>query len=125
MDTHQQVMVWKERLAAAESASRDGNRSRAELLYRQAIAMAERLSEQERVTSLIHLADFYARNQEYAKAEPLYRESADIYERTFGPRNFIGAMCLRSLGEVLEALGKEAEAQTVKTRVTEILGALG
>lgn len=124
MDTYQQVLAWKERLAAAESASREGHRGRAELLYKQALEMSDRLSEQERVTSLIHLADFYARNQEYGKAEPLYRQSADIYERTFGSRNFIGAMCLRSLGEVLEALGKEAEAKTVRSRVTEILGAI-
>lgn len=124
MDTYQQVLSWKERLATAENASRDGNRGRAETLYQQALEMCDRLSEQERVTSLIHLADFYARNHEYEKAEPLYRQSADIYERTFGSRNFIGAMCLRSLGEVLEALGKEAEAKVVHSRVTEILGAL-
>jgi hypothetical protein len=124
MDTYQKVLIWKERLSVAENASRDGQRPRAELLYRQALDMSQSLSDQERVTSLIHLADFYAGGQNYVKAEPLYRQAADIYERTFGPRNIIGAMCLRSLGEVLEALGKDAEAQTVKTRVTEILGAL-
>lgn len=124
MDSYQKVLAWKDRLAAAEMASRDGNRSRAEVLYRNALQMSESLSAQERVTSLIHLADFYARREEYAKAEPLYRQASDLYERTFGPRNFIGAMCLQSLGDVLEALGKEAEAQSVKTRVTEILGTL-
>lgn len=122
--TYQKVLVWKERLTVAETASRDGNRSRAELLYIQAMEMSTGLSEQERVTSLIHLADFYAGGRNFVKAEPLYRQAAEIYERTFGPRNIIGAMCLRSLGEALEALGKQAEAETVKTRVTEILGAL-
>jgi hypothetical protein len=124
MDTYHRVLAWKERLAAAETSSREGNRARAELLYVQALDMSDILSDQERVTSLIHLADFYAGREDFVKAEPLYRQAADIYERTFGPRNFIGAMCLRSLGEVLEALGKEAEAHTVKLRVTEILGAL-
>jgi tetratricopeptide (TPR) repeat protein len=124
VDTYQKVLAWKDRLAAAETASRDGNRSRAELLYRQALEMSEKLSDQEQVTTLIHLADFYAVRADYVQAEPLYRQAAELYERTFGPRNFIGAMCLRSLGEVLEALGKEAEAQSVRVRVTEILGAL-
>lgn len=125
MDTYQKVLAWKERLTTAESASREGNRARAELLYKQALDMSGTLSDNERVTTLIHLADFYAGAQSYAKAEPLYRQAVEIYERTFGPRNIIGAMCLRSLGEVLEALGKEAEAQTIKTRATEILVALG
>jgi tetratricopeptide (TPR) repeat protein len=124
MDTYQKVLTWKERLLVAEAASKDGARTRAELLYKQALEMSAALSDQERVTSLIHLADFYASGHDYVKAEPLYRQAADIYERTFGPRNIIGAMCLRSLGEVLEALGKDAEAKSVKTRVTEILGAL-
>lgn len=124
MDTYAKVVAWKERLFTAEEASREGNKTRAELLYKQAMDMSQSLSDQERVTSLIHLADFYAGGQHYVKAEPLYRQAAEIYERTFGPKNIIGAMCLRSLGEVLEALGKEAEAETVKLRVTEILGAL-
>ena len=124
MDTYQKVLAWKEKLSDAESASREGNRSRAELVYKQALEMSRSLTDQEHVTSLIHLADFYAGKQDYVKAEPLYRQATEIYERTFGPRNFIGAMCLRSLGEVLEALGKDSEARTVKTRVTEILGAL-
>jgi hypothetical protein len=124
MNSHNQVLNWKERLAEAENASRAGNREQAELLYNQSLKIAGDLGDQERVTTLIHLADFYATGKVYTKAEPLYRQASEIYERTFGSHNFIGAMCLSSLGDVLQALGKDAEATTIKTRVTEILGAL-
>ena len=124
MDSYQKELVWRDRLAAAETASKRGEKSRAELLYKQALALASLLSEQNHVTSLIHLADFYASGQEFHLAEPLFRQAVDIYERTFGSRNFIGAMCLRSLSEVLEAQGKSVEAETVKVKAMEILGAL-
>jgi tetratricopeptide (TPR) repeat protein len=124
MDSYQRVLTWRDRLAAAEKASKEGNRPKAELLYRQAMDISASLSEQEHVTSIIHLADFYGSGQEYERAEPLYRKAAELYERSFGPRNFIGAMCLRSLGDVLEALGKQTEAQSIKTRAMEILGTL-
>jgi hypothetical protein len=54
----------------------------------------------------------------------LYRQAAATYEKHFGPTNIIGAMCLRSLGEVLQALGKDTEADTVKTRASAILSTL-
>lgn len=124
MDSHQKVLAWRNRLTAAEKASKGGNRSKAELLYKQALEMSPALSEQERLTSVIHLADFYCAQKDYIHAEPLYRQAAESYEKHFGRRNIIGAMCLRSLGEVLEALGKESEASSVKTKAMEILSTL-
>lgn len=124
MDSYQKELAWRDRLAAAEAASKRGEKSRAEALYKQSLELGTRLGEQNHVTSLIHLADFYAGGGEFQLAEPLFRQAVDIFEKAFGTRNFIGAMCLRSLGEVLEAQGKDAEAQTVKGRAMEILGAL-
>jgi hypothetical protein len=124
MDSYEKVLNWRDRLAAAEKASKEGNKSRAEVLYKQALQMTPALTEQEQITSIIHLADFYYANKNYASAEPLYRQAAATYEKHFGPKNIIGAMCLRSLGEVLEALGKDGEANTIKSRASEILSAL-
>jgi tetratricopeptide (TPR) repeat protein len=124
MDSYQKVLYWRDRLAAAEKMSKEGNKQRAEVLYRQALDMTPELTEQEQITSVVHLADFYLANKNFAKAEPLYRRAAESYEKQFGPKNIIAAMCLRSLGDALEGLGKDSEATAIKSRSAEILSAL-
>lgn len=127
MDTHEHVLTWRNLLSDAERSSKAGEITRAEDLYRQALALAEKgggLNDQELVTSLIHLADFYFTHRSYDRSEPLYRRALSIYERIFGTENFISAICMRSLGEVLDAQGKAAEAADIRKRSREILQAL-
>ncbi len=124
MDTHQRVITWRSTLAEAEQASRQGEAAKSERLYKEALTLAEQaggLNDQELVTSLIHLADFYFASKSYDRAEPLYRRALEIYERIFGVENFISAICMGSLGDVLAAQGKSSEAADVKRRSREVL----
>src|SRR5581483_8343383 len=100
MTTYKRVVEWRDTLNAAETESKDDQVNDAEDLYQQALTMARSgLEIQEVLTTLIHLADFYARHQQHDKAEPLYKDALGMYEKAFGTSNFISAMCLRSLSE--------------------------
>jgi len=125
MTTYKRVVEWRDTLSAAETASKDQLVTDAEVLYQQALTMARKgLEIQEVLTTLIHLADFYARHQRHDQAEPLYKDALSMYENAFGTSNFISAMCLRSLSETLAAQGKLEEATEMKMRSAEILSSL-
>jgi tetratricopeptide (TPR) repeat protein len=125
MTTYRKVVEWRDTLNAAEAASKELQVTDAEMLYQNALTMAKSgLEMQEVLTTLIHLADFYARHQQHDQAEPLYKEALALYEKQFGTSNFISAMCLRSLSETLAAQGKMDEATEVKMRSADILSSL-
>ena len=74
-------------------------------------------------TSLNNLALIYEHQGEYSKAEPLYRRSLAIWEKSFGPdhpqvaaglRNY--AMLLRDTGRFEEALELEARAAPIEAK---------
>lgn len=117
---YEKVLAWRAVLDEAATASKAGDRQLAETKYQTALRLSSALSDQELVTSLIHLADFLSAAKEFARAEPLYRQAAEIYDRSFGPHNFIAAMCWNSLSSVLKALGKDAEAEAVKAKASRI-----
>ena len=121
------VIAWKDRLSAAVRASRTQQATLAEVLYKQAIDLGKAIGPQshEHVTSLINLADFYAAQNQPAKAEPLYRRVLTIYENLYGNNSFLASVCLQSLAITVEAQGKADEAAVLRARLSNPVNAFG
>jgi Tetratricopeptide repeat len=71
-------------------------------------------------TSLEVLADCYMRQGKYAKAEPLRREAAAIWEAVFGPFDSTVARALDDHAIVLRDLHRAEEADTLSSRAAFI-----
>ena len=93
----------------ALSLESKGDYAAAELLYRRALAIAEKAlgpDHPETAGSLNNLASLLESKGDYAAAEPLYRRALAIAERTLGPDH----PTTRTIRESLDALlGKGAK----------------
>lgn len=64
---------------------------------------------------LVELADLCADNRRYEKSEVLYRQAVSIFEAIFGPDHICTLLATRNLAEVMDTLGREADAHSLRT----------
>jgi CHAT domain-containing protein/tetratricopeptide (TPR) repeat protein len=67
-----------------------------------------------------NLAHIYTEAGQYARAEPLYKESLSIREQVSGPDSREVAICLNNLGELYRQMGRYGEAEPVLLRCLRI-----
>lgn len=97
--------------------------SQAERLYRQALAIREKILKPEHcdiATSLNNLALLYQNEGRYVEAEPLYRRALVIVEKVLGPEHPTTAASLNNLALLLKTQGKHQEAERLYRRALEI-----
>ncbi len=100
-----------------------GKYVRAELLYRRALAIREKVLGPEHLdvaTSLNNLAALYLGQGKYAEAEPLYQRALAIKEKTLGPEDPEVALILGNYATLLRVLNRRAEAKKMKARAKAI-----
>jgi Flp pilus assembly protein TadD len=97
-----------------------GKYARAESLARRAESIAAPDSI-ERAEILNTLGMVYRRRGRLEKAEPLYRESVALFERTAGPESPETAAAWNNLARVLQARGHMAEAAVLYRRAETVL----
>lgn len=97
--------------------------SQAESLYRQALAMRERVLGQEHpdvAESLNDLGELYDHQGKYSEAESLYQRALAIREQALGPQDPKVAESLNNLGELYSHRGKYNEAESLYQRALAI-----
>jgi CHAT domain-containing protein/Tfp pilus assembly protein PilF len=70
--------------------------------------------------SLYNLARLYRAQDRYAEAEPLYRRSLELWEKTYGPNHPYVAGALSGLARAHERQGRYAEAEELYRRALAI-----
>jgi tetratricopeptide (TPR) repeat protein len=97
--------------------------ARAEVLYRQALAIQEQLlgpTHPAFALGLGTLADLERRRGQFAQAEPLFRRALAVQERALGPTHPTLARTLDRLAMLLRQTGRDAEAAELEARAQEI-----
>ena len=100
------------------------DRSRAETLFRRALAIWETALGPEHPQvglSLNNLAELYRDQGNYAEAEPLYQRALAIFENTLGPEHLQVGLGMNNLALLYHAQGNHAEAQPLYQRSLTIL----
>ncbi len=95
------------------------DRSRAEALFRRALAIWETALGPEHPQvglSLNNLAELYRDQGNYAEAEPLFQRSLAIFEKALGPEHLQVGLSLNNLALLYHAQGNHAEAQPLYQR---------
>lgn len=103
----------------ALSLESKGDLAAAELLFRQAVAIAEKSlgpNHPDTAGSLNNLASLLESKGDYAAAEPLYGRALAIVETTLGPGDPRTAAALDNLAGLLEAEGNYAAAEPLYRR---------
>jgi hypothetical protein len=70
--------------------------------------------------SLGKLAELLGDKGDYDAAEPLYRESVDIFEKTLPPNHPHIHASLSRLASLLREMGRDAEAEELETRLEAV-----
>ncbi len=110
-------------LAAGEKQRQEGKFHAAELLFGQALTVAQSdrdTSVSDRALVLQHLATLYYESGRTSDAEETYRRICTMWERERGAYHPAVALCLEVLAEINRAQGKTAEAQTIRARAKSI-----
>ena len=97
-----------------------GKYAEAKTTARQALTLGERLlgPNHHRVgTSVKTLADIYKAQGKYVEAEEFYQRAIEIDEKIPAP-NDIRAITLESYAELLQTIGRVAEAEALRQRAT-------
>jgi tetratricopeptide (TPR) repeat protein len=66
---------------------------------------------------LNNLAVNYRTQGKLAEAEPLYKRTLDIWEKTLGPDNSLVLFALKNYVDLLRQMGRDAEADTYQSRL--------
>src|SRR6266487_213244 len=114
-------------LQLAAALHQTGAYQEAERLYKEALAMGERvLGDPNKATVINNLAELYREQGRYPEAEPLMQEALTIRERILGREHPETALSLNSLAGFYQAQGKYKEAELLcreALKVTEqVLG---
>jgi tetratricopeptide (TPR) repeat protein len=75
----------------------------------------------EYANTTLALADHLIQQKQFAEAEQLYRQSAEIYEELGLGHELLLAIALRSLSHALHAQGKSAESEPLLSQAHEII----
>jgi tetratricopeptide (TPR) repeat protein len=105
-------------LAAAQGKDRE-----AEPLYRQALALLEKVRgpDHPQVTMVrLGLADLLAAQGNYAEAETGYQRALSGFEQTVGPNHPIVATVLERYALMLRRAGRDPDAEKVEARAREV-----
>ena len=99
-----------------------GDYETAETLFQEALAMRQRLGQDETMTvkNLNNLATIRMSRGEFTEAEKLYRQGLEIRERNSGPRDLNVATSLRSLANLLYIRGDADQAEPLLRRALDI-----
>jgi tetratricopeptide (TPR) repeat protein len=76
------------------------------------ITSPEQAASADRAGSLNNLANRYARKGDFARAEPLFREAAEIFRRSLGENHPRYALALNNLGNLYKKRGDYAQAES-------------
>jgi tetratricopeptide (TPR) repeat protein len=114
---------WKELNDAGQAAQGRGQYAEAEKLLLAALKQAESFSETDDrlATSLNNLALLYSAQGKHAEAEPLYRRSLAIWEKTLGPEHTSVAAGLTNLSDLYRAQGKYKDDEPPCRRALAII----
>ncbi|KKM70124.1 hypothetical protein LCGC14_1443890 [marine sediment metagenome] len=114
---------WKTLNQEARSLYRKGQYTRAVVVAKKALQVAEQKAGADHpdvATSLSNLAALHYKQGQYAKAEPLYKRSLAIYEKVLGPDHPNVATILGSIAKLYRATERVAEAEVLEKRVARI-----
>jgi tetratricopeptide (TPR) repeat protein len=110
-------------IQAATESRGIGFLSRAEVQYRQSLAILETISgpqSADLTPALNGLAEVYFDEQRYTDAESLTRRSASLAEAALGPDHPLVATSLHNLASIYHAQGQYAKAEPLYLRALEI-----
>ena len=115
------VERWERNIAAGNEAYHQGDYTEAEKQYSAAIIIADGfgLEGPHLATSLNNLANLYRAQGRYAEAEPLFRRSLAIWEKTLGPDHPEVATGLNNLALLYWVQGRYAEAAARSRRAEQ------
>lgn len=104
---------WEETMNAASTAAFQGRLTEAEKFYLTAVRKAEAfgLSDSRLATSLENLGMFYFANNRHAEGEFLLRRAYNVGEKAEGPAPFELERIRANLAGILQAEGKDREAE--------------
>ncbi len=113
---------WNTLNAAGIEAYQRGDYAEAEKQWSAALKEAEGFGPQDPrlATSLNDLAGLYHDQGRYAEAEPLYKRSQAIWEKTLGPEHPHVATNLMNYAALLRKTGRSAEATRMEARAKAI-----
>ena len=113
---------WESNNAAGVKALQQGRYADAEKLLLAAVEEAEGFGPQDPrlATSLNNMAELYRAQGKYAEAEPLYKRSLAIREKTLGPEHPDVAQGLENYAALLRKTNREAEAVGMEARAKVI-----
>ncbi len=114
---------WQSYMAAGGKAYQQSNYPEAEKQWAAAVKEAEGFGPQDPrlATSLNNLAALYHDQGRYAEAEPLYKRSQAIWEKTLGPDHPDVAPSLNNLALLYYNQGRYAEAEPLNKRALAIV----
>ena len=114
----QGIFEASDSLNRACSISTTGRYSDAEPLYKQSLAIREKVlsTYPEVAAALNNLALLYQRQGRYSEAEPLYKRSLDQKKKAFGPDHPDMAGSLNNLADLYPAQGHYADAEPLFKR---------
>src|SRR5438105_3100778 len=115
-------MLWRDHMDAGVKADAGKNHAEAEREFKAAAAEAETFGPHDRrlATSLNQLAQHYADRDEFAKAEPLFKQAVGIWEQASGPEHRNVIPPLWNLAAMYQRQGKLAEAEPLYQRCLHI-----
>jgi tetratricopeptide (TPR) repeat protein len=113
-----QDRAWQSYIDAAVEAYVEGDYAEARKQFERAVKTAEAfgLEDPRLATSLNGLAETYRAQGHYAEAEPLYKRSLAIREKTLGPEHPDVATSLNNLAGIYKVQGHYAEAEPLYQR---------
>ncbi len=117
-----QGSLWETYMDAATAAYQQGNYPEAEKELAAALKEAEGFGPQDPrlAMSLNNLAALYHAQGRYAEAEPLYKRSQAIWEKTLGPDHPHVATNLMNYAALLRKTGRSNEATEMEARAKAI-----
>ncbi len=126
MSTPTENTLWAAVLDAAEFRWSTGEYTKAEELFRHAIALAEEAlscDHPEVIIAYMSLADFMCERQRFGEAETIYRFCLKLIARQCGSDGLLFALALRNLGEILTLENQDKDAILLRQRANQVLKA--
>jgi len=113
-----QFALWQSHITLGLAAYGEGDYTQAEEQFAAALTVAEAFGPKDSrlATSLNNLAALYHAQGHYAEAEPLYKRSLAIREKTLGPEHPDVATSLNNLAGIYKVQGHYAEAEPLYQR---------
>lgn len=111
-------------LSAALEAAQQGYASDSDKLFAKAINLSEKAQGRncaDYAKMLVRYADICSDKGRTEKAEALYREALEIYEKTCGFEHISAGLLMRNLSEICHRLGKKADASDWRSKSLRIL----